>query len=54
MLCLTTIKESRPSTLLKHFVFLTSCSLSGNEITDKGAYAIATTLQVNKSLQSLK
>ena len=39
---------------LPFFCCLTSCSLSGSKITDKGACAIATALRVNQSLQELK
>ena len=42
------------STSLFLVVRLTSCSFSGNKITDKGVCAVATALQVNKSLQRLK
>ena len=33
---------------------LTFCSLGSNQISDEGACAVATVLQVNQSLQELK
>ena len=34
--------------------FLTFCSLSGNQISNEGAHALAEALQVNHSLHELK
>ena len=36
------------------FCFLTFCSLGSNEISDKGAHAVAAALEANHSLQELE